>query len=92
MAKAPETGVKTHYICQTYAEKLTGRAKQPSLQIAKTIECSSADAAEERAKRSFDTGQCVGADAFAVTADPVTGDASDPIFLARHGKVPSLEQ
>jgi hypothetical protein len=91
MIKSSETSVKTHYICQTYSEKLVGRAKQPALQIAKTIECSSAAAAEERARRTFEGGLCVGADAFFLTSDPDTGDVSAPTFLTRQGNVPTLE-
>lgn len=83
-------GPKIQYFCQTYEERKAGRSGT-HLAIKATIPCSDARGAENRAERAFQSGSCVGADAFSVTADPDTGEADTPIFLTRLGKVPDVD-
>ena len=51
----------------------------------------SAQAAGERAKRLFDTGNYAGVDAFTITADEELGEYGEPTFHARLGRVPDYE-
>jgi hypothetical protein len=91
MAQSEETTDKVHYICQTYVEKTSGRAKQVSLQIGKQIQYSTAAQAEERANRECRSEDCVGADAYMVIEDLSTGEVGVPTFLARLGTVPEFD-
>ena len=47
--------------------------------------------AEERAERESRREGCVGADAYMLSEDPMSGEVSEPVFLARHGTVPEVE-
>ncbi len=89
MLDSEEPAVKMHYICQTYVMKQTGR--QMSLQVDKVLEYKSADQAEERAEREARREGCAGADAYMLLEDPMSGEVSEPTFLARHGTVPEVE-
>jgi hypothetical protein len=91
MAQSEETTEKVHYICQTYVEKTSGRAKQASLQIGKQIQYTTASQAEERANRECRSEDCVGADAYMVIEDLSTGEVGVPTFLARLGTVPEFD-
>lgn len=88
MLESEETGTKTHYICQSYIEKA---GKQVVLTVDKVFQYTSASQAEERAEREARREGCVGADAYMLTEDSDSGEVSEPVFLARHGKVPELD-
>lgn len=82
--------VETTYICQIYAEnRVQGGAV---LARDKQFQFKTAHEAEGRAQRAFEAGHCVGADAYSVFFDPETEELSDPVFLLRLGKVPSVEE
>jgi hypothetical protein len=81
--------VEVTYICQTYAETPVQGGKV--LVRDKEFQFKTSREAEGRAQRAFEAGQCVGADAYSVMFDPETEELSDPVFLARFGKVPSVE-
>ena len=51
----------------------------------------SADAAQERAKRLFATGNYAGVDAFTITADEELGEYGEPTFHVRLGQIPDYE-
>lgn len=89
MAKT-DTGPVTHYICQLYEERKAGRAGI-QLAVKGTFPYTKPAQAEERARRAFDAGQCAGADAYQIIVDPDTGDADEPVFLLRLGKVPEVQ-
>lgn len=85
-----QTGPTTHYICQLYEERRVGKSGK-ALAIKVAIPYPNAGRAEERAERSFKAGHCVGADAYSVAEDTDTGETDEPVFLARHGKVPEVD-
>ena len=87
MLDSEETGTKTHYICQTYIQKV---GKQATLAVDKLFQYTSAAQAEERAEREARREGCAGADAYMLTEDSDSGEVSEPVFLARHGTVPEL--
>ena len=89
MLDSEETAVKMHYICQTYVMKQVGQ--QMSLQVDKVLQYTSAAQAEERSERESRREGCVGADAYMLSEDPMSGEVSEPVFLARHGTVPEVE-
>lgn len=91
MTRSDETAPKVHYICQTYVEKMVGRARQASLQIGKQFQYSTASQAQERAERECRSEYCVGADAYMVAEDPNTGEVGAPTFIARLGNVPEVD-
>ncbi|MFT7593119.1 MAG: hypothetical protein ACI8R4_000431 [Paracoccaceae bacterium] len=91
MSESTEASPKVHYICQTYVEKTSGRAKQASLQIGKQFQYTTASQAQERADRECRSEDCVGADAYMVTEDLDTGEVSVPTFLTRLGTVPEFD-
>lgn len=78
------------YVCQTYVEVERSHGKR--LERAQQFDYKNANDAEKRAQRLFEGGGCVGADAFKVVYDPETDELSDPEFLLRLGKVPSVEE
>ena len=81
---------QTSYVCQTYKEVSLKGGK--TLAMDKQFSFKTAEAAEDRARRAFERGQCVGADAFKISFDLESEEYSDPEFLVRLGKVPSLEE
>lgn len=89
MAKK-DTGPVTHYIAQLYEERKVPRAGM-RLEVKNTIPYTKPEQAEDRARRAFEQGQCVGADAFRLTFDPETEITDEPVFLLRLGKVPEIE-
>lgn len=89
MLDSEETATKTHYICQTYVEKVV--RKQITLTVDKVFQYTTAAQAEERAEREARREGCAGADAYMVTEDPNSGEVSEPSFLARHGDVPEFD-
>ena len=89
MAKK-QSGPQTHYVCQLYEERKVGRAGK-SLAVKNTLIYPNAAQAEDRAERAYSAGQCAGADAYRIIVDPDTGDTSEPVFLARLGKVPEVD-
>lgn len=82
-----DAGPVTHYIAQLYEERKAGRAGT-ALAVKNTIPYTNPEQAEDRARRAFEQGQCAGADAYRIIIDPDTGDADEPLFLLRLGKVP----
>ena len=91
MTKTDDTGVKVHYICQTYVETRAGRGGQAGLKIEKQIEYSTAQEAQSRAEREVRSGNCAGADAYMVIEDENSGEVGEPSFLARVGSVPDAD-
>jgi len=89
MLDQDEAATKTHYICQTYLEKVV--RKQVTLAVDKVFEYTSAAQAEDRAEREARREGCAGADAYMVVEDPNSGEVSEPTFLARHGSVPEFD-
>lgn len=81
--------VKDYYVCQLYEEKKFGNRKS-AISIKRTILCSGPAEAEERARRSFETGSCIGADAYSVQVDHASEESTEPFFLIRLGTVPDL--
>ena len=77
---------ETVHIVQPYWED-----KRKGLVPAEALPVRSADAAHERAKRLFDTGNYAGVDAFTITADEELGEYGEPVFHARLGQVPDHE-
>ena len=65
--------------------------KKKGLVPAEALPVRSAEAARERAKRLFDTGNYMGVDAFTITADEELGEYGEPVFHARLGQVPDHE-
>ena len=92
MQNSEESTKKVHYICQTYTEAKGKRGEQAGLQIGKQLQYTSATQAEERANREFQLPDCVGADAYMVTEDVVSGEVSAPSFIARFGQVPNSDE
>lgn len=90
MTDDSETAPKVHYICQTYVEKSSGRG-QPSLQIDKQFQYTSAEQARERAERECRSDACAGADAYWVIEDPASGEVGEPAFIVRLGNVPEFD-
>ncbi len=85
--KSKESGPQIHYICQTYR-----REKKSRLQIEQTIECRDAEHAKDRAQRAYDLGRHAGADAYSIVVDTEMDDTGMPIFLARFGDVPEVDE
>ncbi len=85
--KSKESGPKTHYICQIYR-----REKKSRLQIEQTIECRDAEHAKDRAQRAYDLGRHAGADAYSIVVDTEMDDTGMPVFLARFGDVPEMDE
>ncbi len=75
---------KTFYVVQPFT-----KGKRGGLKADQPIQASSAEAAIRRAERLAETK--AGVLAFAQTGDPEMGDFDEPIFLARHGDVPSTD-
>ena len=68
--------------------------KRKGLIPAEALPVRSPSAANERAKRLFDTGNYAGVDAFTITADEEIGEYGEygePVFHARLGQVPDHE-
>ena len=65
--------------------------KKRGLVAAEALPVRSAQAAKERAKRLFDTGNYAGVDAFTITGDEELGEYGEPKFHVRLGKVPDHE-
>lgn len=76
------------YVTQTY--KITVTEHGTHFAIDQQMSFSTPSAAEERAQRAFAEGDCAGVDAFKLVYDPEADEVSDPVFLMRLGKVPSL--
>jgi len=91
MTDSSEIAPKVHYICQTYVAKMGKGAGEPSLQIGKQFEYTSASPTQERAERECRSEACVGADAYMVIEDQESGEISLPTFLARFGSVPEID-
>jgi len=91
MTTSDETTTKTHYICQTYVEKTTGRDGRVSLKIDKQFQYSTASEAQNRAEREALLDSCAGADAYMVIEDPSSGEVGSPSFLVRLGNVPEFD-
>ena len=66
---------ETVHIVQPYWED-----KRKGLVPAEALPVRSADAAHERAKRLFNTGNYAGVDAFTITADEELGEYGEPVF------------
>ncbi|WP_166417601.1 hypothetical protein [Cochlodiniinecator piscidefendens] len=82
---------KTHYICQMYEKKPSGRGKPDALVVANTFQYTTAAQAEDRAQRVFAAQQYVGADAYSLVEDLTSDEVGEPNFLVRLGEVPDLE-
>ena len=91
MTESDESTAKTHYICQTYAQKQGKSSERPGLKIDKQFQYTSAAQAENRAEREFQSDNCVGADAYMVTEDPSSGEVGSPTFLTRLGEYPEFD-
>ena len=81
------SGPQTKHIVQAYRE-----VKNRGLVPVDVLAVLSADAAQERAERLFETGRYAGADAFTTTGDPGMGDYGEPEFHVRLGRVPRIEE
>ena len=74
---------ETVHIVQPYRiDSKTGLVPSEALPVR------SADAAQERAKRLFETGNYAGVDAFTITADEELGEYGEPTFHVRLGQIP----
>jgi len=82
MNESEDTGMKTHYICQTYSTKKGGLA------VDKLFQYTTAAQAQERAEREARSDACAGADAYMVIEDASSGEVGPPQFLVRCGNVP----
>lgn len=91
MTETEESTAKTHYICQTYAEKTGKKQEKIGLKIDKQLQYSTAAQAQDRAEREFKAENCVGADAYMVIEDPSSGEVGQPTFLVRLGDVPEFD-
>ena len=87
MKQKEVVGSKTHFVCQMYI-----REKKKRLRIDQSIECRDSDHAIDRAERAFSLGRYAGVDAYSVVVDTELGDVSEPIFLARLGDVPDVDE
>jgi hypothetical protein len=82
---------KTHYICQTYVEAKGAKGAPAGVKIDKQFQYSTAEEAENRAKRESQSPDCAGADAYMIIEDPRSGEISAPTFLERIGNVPEFD-
>ncbi|MBD3663715.1 hypothetical protein [Sulfitobacter aestuariivivens] len=91
MTQAGESTTKVHYICQTYVEQKPGRGGQAGMKIGKQFQYSTAAEAQSRAEREAQSEDCAGADAYAISEDPDSGEVGSPSFLVRLGNVPEFD-
>jgi hypothetical protein len=91
MSHSEESGIKTHYICQTYIAQKPAHDGQASLKIGKQFQYSTAAEAQNRAEREAQSKDCAGADAYMVSEDPNSGEVGTPTFLVRLGCVPEFD-
>ena len=77
---------QTLFICQAYVA-----GKKGSLKPQPPISCNTEEQARQRAGRMMEGGRVVGVDVVRQTADPEMGDYDEPVFLARLGAVPKIE-
>jgi len=91
MTTSDDDTEKVHYICQTYVATKVANDDQPRLKIGKQFQYTTASQAQERAEREAVSEDCVGADAYMVSEDLVSGEVGSPSFLIRIGNVPEFD-